>query len=219
MEMTPKGNGQESKNGYLDTELEPMFFSREEMLQFMKHQIPPRPEPKEIKHVILDADDTIWNIDPWGLASLGIPVGRTEGNVLPIKLNSVEVANLPKYWELVAPTGVVKLDPKLRDTLNKLKEKGIPVSIASSNDKDMIEKYLEAFGLSDQIADIEATWYKSKDQMVNQIAKRQNVDSAKILFVDDSSFNCMDVKSNTDATALLLGYSIDNLEDLLEFIE
>ena len=155
--MADKHDGQQTLNGYLDTELEPMFASVEEMLQFMQNQILPRPEPKEIEHVILDADGTIWDIAPWGIASLGIPVGRTEGNTLPIRLNSYEVANLPKYWELVDPTGVVEMDPKLRHTLDKLKEKGIPVSIASNNDKDMIEKYLEAFGLRDQIADVEAT--------------------------------------------------------------
>jgi len=217
--MADKPDGHETRDGYGNTEPTPVFASFQEMQKFMRNQFPPSPEPKEIEHVILDADDTIWRISPWGLASLGMPEGRTEGNTLPVKLNTAEIVNLPEYWERVAPTGVVKLDPKLRYTLDKLKEKGIPVSIASSNDKDMIEKYLEAFGLRDEFADIEATFYKSKDQMVKNIAKRQNVDSEKILFVDDGPLNCMDVSFNTNATSLLLGYNIENLEDLLEFIK
>jgi len=214
-----EGNLHETRNGYLDTEPEPMFYSFEEMMAAMRQAYPPPAEPKEIEHVILDADDTMWQIDPWGVASLGTPIGHTNGNTLPIKLNTVEVANLPSYWDLIAPTGVVKLDPKLRSTLDKLKEKGIPVSVASNNDKAVIEKYLEAFGLKRQIADIESTWYTSKDQMVKKIAKRQGVDSKKILFVDDSAANCSDVGRHTEATPLLLGYHIDNLDELLDFIK
>ena len=56
-------------------------------------------------------------------------------------------------------------------------------------------------------------------EMVKKIAKRHGVDSKKILFVDDSYHNYEDVVYYTDATALLLGYHIDNLDELLEFIK
>lgn len=219
MNMPSQHDGAETKNGYLDTELEPMFQTYAEMMAAMRQAYPPHPEPKEIKHVILDADNTMWDIDPWGVASLGIPVGHTEEDSLPIRLNSENILDLPSYYQVITPLGVVKLDAKLRSTLDKLREMGIPVSIASQNDKKAIERYLEAFGLRDQIADVEATWFASKDQMVKRIAKRNNVDTKEILFVDDSSVNCVDVHRNTDATALLLGYNIGDLDELLEFIK
>ena len=207
----------ETKNGYLDTEPDSMFRTFEEMMAALR---PPPPEPKEVKHVILDADDTMWDINPWGLATIATPVGKTKGNTLPARLNIEEMAAfvMPEYWQEVKPTGVIRLDPNLRSTLAQLKAKGIPVSIASQNDKASIMKYLEAFGLEDQITDVEANILDSKDKMVRDIARRQKVDPAKILFVDNNPVNCQEVATFTDATALALGYHIATLDELLEFI-
>jgi phosphoglycolate phosphatase-like HAD superfamily hydrolase len=219
MPISSRHDGHETRNGYNDTELQPMFDSFQEMMHFMHQQFPPRAEPKEIKHVVLDADDTIWQIDPWGLATLATPIGRSEGNTLPVRLNTAELQNVPEYYQQMAPVGQVKLDPKFRFTLKKLKERHIPVSIASNNDKQAVENYLEAFGVRGDIADVEASFFTPKDEMVEEIAKRQKVDSKNILFVDDSFYNCEDVHRHTQATPLLLGYHIDELDQLLEFIK
>lgn len=216
--MASQQDRPETKNGYMDTELQPMFRSFEEMMAALR---PPPPEPREIKHVILDADDTMWDIDPWGIATLATPVGKTDGNTLPasLRIEEMDPYALPEYWQSIAPTGVISLDPNLRSTLAKLKAKGIPVSIASQNDKSSIMQYLEAFGLKDQIAEVEASFTGAKSQMVTTIARRQKVDPAKILFVDNSTVNCKEVAMLTEATALALGYHIDTLDQLLEFIK
>lgn len=217
--MPPRYDGQQTENGYFDTEPAPMFGSFKEMQKFMQTQFSPSPKPKEIKHVVLDADDTIWEIEPWGLASIATPIGHTEEDTLPVRLNIDELTGIPEYWIEFIPTGSVKLTPKLRDTLDKLEQRGIPVSIASSNDKKMIEKYLDAFGLRDKFIDVEAAFSKSKDQMVKSIAKRHNLDSEKILFVDDDPQNALAVSLNTKATSLVVGYNIHALDDILEFIK
>jgi HAD superfamily phosphatase (TIGR01681 family) len=218
--MASEQDHPKTKNGYLDTEPDIMFNNYEGMMRFMQQELHPSPEPKEIKMVVLDADDTMWEIDPWGIASLATPVGHSDTNEVPIRLDAEAVlGGVPSFWEEIAPTGVAKLDPTLRDTLQKLKERGIPVSIASQNDKRRIEKYLDAFGLKDQIVDLEAAFNESKGQMVKNIAQRQKVDGRKILFVDDSPGHCYDVERSTDATCLLLGHNIQSLDELLEFIK
>ena len=217
--MADKHDGQETLDGYGNTKAVPMFTSFQEMQEFMQKQFPPSPKPKEIKHVVLDADDTIWAVEPWGIASLAHPIGHTEEDVLPAALNIDYIRDPQEYWQDVVPTGYVKLAPKLRETLDKLKQKGIPVSIASINDKKMVERYLDAFGLLGEFADVEAGLVGDKDEMVKRIAKRNNVDSAKILFVDDNPYNAIDVSTRTNATSLVFGYNIKAIEDILEFIE
>jgi len=219
MNMADKHDGQETSDGYGDTEPSPMFMSLQEMREFMQNQLPPSPKPKEIEHVVLDADDTIWEVEPWGIASLAHPIGHTEEDVLPAALNLDYVREPLEYWRDTVPTGHVRLAPKLRETLGKLKQKGIPVSIASINNKRMVLKYLDAFGLRDEFTDIEANLGSGKDEMVRNIAKRNNVDSAKILFVDDNPHNAIDVSTRTKATSLVLGYNIQTIEDILEFIK
>ena len=219
MNMADKHDGQETLDGYGNTEPAPMFRTLQEMREFMQNQFPPSPKPKEIEHVVLDADDTIWEVEPWGSASLAHPIGHTEEDVLPVALNIDYVREPLEYWRDIVPTGHVKLAPKLRETLDKLKQKGIPVSIASINDKRMVLKYLDAFGLRDEFADVEAGVAGGKDEMVRNIAKRNNVDSAKILFVDDNPHHAIDVSTRTGATSLIFGYNIHAIEDILEFIE
>jgi HAD superfamily phosphatase (TIGR01681 family) len=219
MEAGRKFDGHMVGNNYADTEIDPIFSSFQEMRKFMQEGLSPSPTPKEFEHVVLDADDTIWEIEPWGMASMASPVGRTEKNTLPVRLNIDEIVGYPEYWKQIVPTGSVKLAPKLRDTLDKLHAKGIPVSIASNNKKESIEKYLDAFGLRDKFTDIEASYGQPKDQMIRDIAKRNNVESEKILFVDDDFTNAMDVALFTNATSLVVGYNIQDIDEILELIK
>lgn len=218
MEIKLRYDGKRFDNGYVDTEPAPIFMSYEEMRRSMQAQLI-RPKPIEVKHVVLDADDTIWEVEPWGIATLATPIGHTKKDTLPVRLNISKVENIPEFWIGIAPAGSVTLRPHLRETLSKLKQRGIPVSIASCNDKESIERYLDAFGLKGEFTDIEAYWLKSKDQMVQDIARRNNVDTSNILFVDDDPINAMDVSTATDAMPLVLGYDIKDIDEILEFIK
>lgn len=208
-----------TQNSHNNTTPDPMFHTYKEMRRFMQEQLAPSPKPKEIEHVVLDADDTIWEIEPWGMASLTTPIGSTEQDTLAVALRQDELAYIPEIWRDVAPTGEIRLKPTLRDTLDKLDEKGISVSIASINNKGAVLKHLDAFGLTDRFVDVEANYTDSKGEMVKKIAKRQNIDTEKILFVDDALHNALDVATRTKATALIIGYNIETIADILEFIK
>lgn len=204
---------------YTDTTPDPLFKTFKEMRSILQDRLSPTPRPKAIKHVILDADDTIWDIEPWGIASMSRPVGKTDKDSLAIELMTEDLLEVPKAWSDTRPSGVISLDPTLRDTIEKLKDKGIAVSIASCNTKSSILRYLDAFGLVDKFTDIEADLWHSKSQMVQSIADRRKIDTAQILFVNDSYGNAFDVSINTQATALIKGFNIGTIEDILEFIQ
>lgn len=219
MKKQPQYNGETTKNGYVDTTEAPLFTSFKEMRRVMQDLIAPQPRPREIQHVVLDADDTIWRIAPWNLASLIKPVGRTDGNILPTEVQIDELVDIPAYWLDISPHGEIELDETLRDTLEELKGRGIAVSLATMNNKKAVVELLDAFGLTDEFMDVEAGWSPSKGDMVRKIAERHGVDTAKILFVDDSLQNAMDVSSKTNATSLIMGYNITKLSDIMEFIQ
>jgi len=209
----------QTQNGYNNTTPDPIFHSFKEMEDFMQGVLRPSLQPKEIEHVVLDADDTMWQIEPWGVASVVSPIGHTDKDELPVELRRQELAYTPQLWEEVLPTGRVTLDPTLRDTLDKLKDKAISVSIASINTKPSIMRFLKAFGLEDKFVDVEANIGDSKGKMVRRIAERQNIDPGKILFVNDSFLNGLDVARETGATPLIMGYNIDSIADIMEFIQ
>lgn len=96
-----------------------------------------------------------WQIDPWGIAALATPIGHTDTDELPVQLNAEGYPIIPELWLKESPSGKVKLDPTLRATLDKLKEKNISVSIASINPKASVMQYLEAFGLEDRFVQVE----------------------------------------------------------------
>lgn len=203
-----------------DTNHAPMFSTLKEMKSVLQDPIPPSPRPKPIKHVVLDADDTIWEIEPWSIASLSMPIGKTDKDVLPVQLDVDGIVDvIPEWWGRIRPTGSVRLDPTLRATLQELKKRGIPVSIASSNTKSSVMAYLEAFGLVDSFVQIEAGLGPSKSDMVKKISKKQKVDTAEMLFVNDNRDNVMDVAIDTDATTLIKGFSIMQIDEILEFLE
>ena len=197
---------------------DPLVDSFDKLLDMTQALLPFDPTPREIKHVVLDADDTMWQIKPWGIATSTTPVGSTDGDTLPITPSRGMFKEIPGEWR-DTPTGSVQLDPTLRDTLKALKKKGIPVSIASTNTKSSIMSYLYAFHLESEFTDIEANLYEHKQQMVRKIAKRHNVDPEQMIFVDDNYDNVEGVSFCTDALSLLMGYSITRIADILEFIK
>jgi len=183
---------------------DPTFPTFKDLRNFANIRLAP-PAPRQIEHVVLDADDTIWDVHPWGMISLCKPDGRSTGNTLSCSAGP----DTP---------GQVTLDPTLRETLAKLKEKGIGISIASSNDKKSVVDTLDAFGLLDQFSQVEADYTSAKSTMVKRIAQKQNIPPERILFVDDGTFNVADVV-RTGASGVLKYQDIEEIIDILEFIE
>lgn len=190
---------------------DPMFKTFKDFEAVTQEYIPVDRRPRDIKHVVLDADDTIWFLEPMNLASMCKPVGETEGDKLPIKC---EGGYGKKDVE-----GNATLEPTLRETLAELKKRGIPVSLASSNERKPVVELLKAFDIEDKFSSIKVSFSQNKANMVEEIARENNINPKEILFVNDSAGNVADVAMNTGATSLIAGWNIDKLSDLLEFIK
>lgn len=148
-----------------------------------RHQAVPK-TPRRIQHVVFDADDTIWRINPWGLASRCRPVGTTTGDSLPLRCSD----SLGRSQD-----GTATLDHGLRDTLRKMADSGIRVSIASQNDPESVTALLDAFGLRHLFSFIEAGW-TSKADMIHRIEGASSTPADAIMFVDDLAANVVDVE-------------------------
>ena len=180
--------------------------SKKDFLGMMQGGRHGHPDRRTIKHVVLDADDTIWEVEPWGIVSHCRPSGQANGDLLTCRSKDDN------------SQGNIRLAPTLRETIESLKRRGIGVSIASINDREAVEKILDAFGLLDSFSHIEADFTRGKDAMVCAIGVKEGVMPAEILFVDDSIHNVADVD---DLGALSLQKDMDIMEirELLNFIE
>lgn len=197
---------------------DPIFRSFRDLEDHAGLKVKKPEKASHIRHVILDADDTIWAVHPWGLISSCKPVGRSTGNTVTAEAESFIPLKIGKPI-ITKVAGTINLDPTLRDTLKKLKEKGIGVSIASQNEKKAVEAALDAFGLLPEISNVEAGWGTSKVEMVYKIAAKENLRTEEILFVDDSPNHVEDVEDCTDAVAVQKYNDIFQISDILEMIE
>lgn len=213
----------ENSYNYDDIIDSPIFESFHEMERVMQKVLPAIPRPQKIKHVVLDADDTMWYIKPYNIASAVEPIGTTKKNTLPVTMTHYRMPKDIPPWlmplEGKKATALAQLDPTLRFLLKTLKEKGIPVSVASCNTKESIIGLLNAFGITDYFTDIEADMERDKNKMVRDIAKRHGLDTEEMLFVDDSFQNAMDVAHCTDALSLIMGHSIGKIVEIMDYIE
>ena len=167
--------------------------------------------PRRIKHVIWDADDTIWNIEPAGVASLVGPpfkkIGEGELEVVP--------AEGKASWRT---PGVIKLKEGLTETLEELEYRGIGSSIASINTEGSVQQVIEAFGLSDSFERIKSTW-DSKTEMITEIAAEVGVRPDEILFIDDSIYNVFRTFKTLNTLSLHYGTDIQHPSEILRYIK
>lgn len=192
----------------------PDFKSYSEMVAwFNKNQLTPcRTDPescedREIKHVVLDADDTIWDIHPAALAS---------NCQLPVTKETETKFSTTSYGGF--PTNI-HLKPGLLETLDELKKRGIGVSVASHNPDRKVNKLLDSMGLLDRFDFVVSTYQVDKDAMVQAIANKSGIPEKNVLFVDDSVANAEDVALSTEAMALVMGYDIKDIGDILKVID
>ena len=201
------------------------FTNFQDLLKFSYSETPCEAFPKEclprdIKHVVWDADDTIWDIHPYGIASYCTPpYDRLDENTLKSTCLMITTRKTDGV-ELVKERAESKiiLKPKLIETLDKLKGKGIGSSIASANNPGSVERLLDSFGIKDKFTSIQSTW-ESKTEQVKKIITETGIPSNKMIFVDDSIGNAMDVQFDLGTLSLAMGYDIMSPEGVLNFIK
>jgi len=179
-------------------------------------------EPREIRHVVWDADETIWTIKPGNVASGCHPPfnhvdedtvqANCEGNFRRSKKRG-----RPRYVTVDRPSEI-RLRPSLRDTLGRLESMGIRSSIASQNAPGSVEAIIEAFGLTDKFDVIKST-HELKAHMVADISEITGIPSEEMLFIDDIPGNVSEVTEDTGALGLCIDRDIDTPGQVLDFIK
>ncbi len=208
--MTFNGNPSEKDNLKPD----PNFISYKD---FLRHtydtpcsRFPEDCEPREIKHVVWDADDTLWDIKPFGLASSCDPPFRKVADGI------VECG--PISTSRVAKPARVELKPNVKKTIEDLKARGIGSSVASINRPGSVETLLKAMGV-DKDFDMIISDHRGKAEMVANIALRLNIPYEQVLFVDDDAWNCEEVFDSLNTLSLVMGADIKDASEILRFIK
>lgn len=201
------------------------FATFEDLLKYTYERTPceTKPDecmPRKVKHVIWDADDTIWTVFPHGIASYcHPPFEKLNNNTLSgrcdvafyHKTNGIEIKREQKESQII-------LKPKFIETLEKLKEKGIGSSIASNNNPGSVDKVLEGFGIKNEFTSIQSDW-NPKIYQVLKIMKETGISGKDIIYVDDNVANAVDVQSKHGALSLAMGYDIISPDEVLNFIK
>lgn len=113
----------------------------------------------------------------------------------------------------------ITLMPTFRETLDKLRDKGIACSIISLNTPGSVKDIVEAFGLSDKFVEIQDTW-KNKADVFEEIVKTHKVNPCGALFVDNMLGHVEDV-SKKCALGLQFGKGkdVEEIAEILNYIE
>lgn len=108
------------------------------------------------------------------------------------------------------------------ETVYQLREKGIPMGMASANNPKPVNKAMEALGLAEDFLLIEAGW-DPKSKMVKRIMNEAGIrDPCKVMFVDDNPGFRMTVAklSRRKRCPLLVDpLRLESMVEILEMIE
>lgn len=90
-------------------------------------------------------------------------------------------------WDGILLEGKVKLRPGVAETMRKLDERGILISVASKNAPDDAMEQLRSFGLEEYLLYPNISW-GPKSESVRQIARSLDIGTDALIFVDDNPF-------------------------------
>lgn len=185
-------------------------------------EFPEECQPRVINHVVWDADDTLWDIKPFGIASMcHKPFRKLSDEAVEMQCERlVESSKDPtgkEKWKRVDMPGTVEMIPGVTETIERLKERGIGSSVASSNMPNTVESILAAMGRADDFNVIKSSW-RPKSEMVLEIAKKLEVNPEEILFVDDDPINCSEIYEDLGSLAVCLGQDIKKPEEIFNYI-
>ena len=172
-------------------------------------------EPAPIKHVVWDADDTIWDLAGCIIASemdARSPIKRVSKDVVEQTLTEKA-----KDGRITQRTCRITLRPGMRNTLDELESRGVSSSIASINNKPSVDVTLKALGLDKRFAVVEAAW-TSKSDMVDKIGAITGINPSYMIFVDNEAGNVHDVLNHNGSLPLVMDVDIMEPEEVLKYI-
>jgi len=170
--------------------------------------------PRPIKHVVWDADDTIWDIEPEGIASLvNPPFEKIKEGTLELQQDAE--AKAKSAWKV---PGIIQLREGLIETLEELEQRGIGSSIASTNAPGSVERIIEALGMRDRFTRIKSN-FSTKTEMIKEITAEVGVRPDEIIFVDDNIYNVFSTFKSLNTLSLHLGTDIQHPSEILKYIK
>lgn len=181
-------------------------------------------KPREIEHVVWDADDTIWEIAPYGLASFCKPPFTRisedfiEGRTDSIRLDVTDINLISPPESLSFPDECqISLKPTMRDTLTELEQRGITSSIVSMNVEEDVVNIIDAFGLRDRFVAIKGVDW-NKNWAIQGILDMIDVKPYNTIFVDDNSTNLISAKEHLGILPIQMDNDIAAPIGVLRFI-
>lgn len=204
--------------------LAPEFKSWREFLEFIGRQTiceahPDACEPRKIKHVVWDADGTIWDIEPVSVATLCESPFKRKDDAVVGKLK-FHVHLFPKELERLAEGECkIRLKPELRETLKELEEMGITSSIVSINSPESVEEIVKAFDLKREFIDIKANLLNDKWWLMEKLFEEHNIKPSEVLYVDDDAGNLWDAFRFHKVLPVEMGRDVLSPKEILRYIE
>ncbi|WSQ10706.1 HAD-IIIC family phosphatase [Streptomyces sp. NBC_01231] len=120
-------------------------------------------------------------------------------------------------WQgTVLEDGRVTLDPRVRDVVVALDERGILQAVASKNDHDLAWKWLEELGIAEYFILPEIGWHP-KSQSIRRIADKLNFADAVMAFIDDQPAERAEVTHHLPEVRCYDAVRVLDLLDLPEF--
>ena len=111
----------------------------------------------------------------------------------------------------------VRLRPGIGETLAKLDERGILLSIASKNDHDAAFRKLQEFGLHEYFLYPQINW-NSKAASIQEIVKAINIGADTVAFLDDDQFEREEVRHSLPELLVLDAAAAAGLTERKEFM-
>ena len=116
-------------------------------------------------------------------------------------------------WDGILIEGKVSIKPKIIKIMRELDEKGIINSVVSKNNKEEALKKIEEFSLLDLIVFPQINW-NPKSINILSLAKKMNIGTDSICFIDDSVFELSEVSNSLPEVLCLNVESIDQIKDM-----
>lgn len=114
---------------------------------------------------------------------------------------------------------IIKLLPTFRETMSKLKEKGITMSVISLNSPGTVKRIIEAFGMGNDFIEIKDTW-ENKGKVFADITEKHHINPCNAMFVDNMISHVEDVSKKCGLSLVIgKGKDVEKPVEILNYIE
>ena len=137
----------------------------------------------------------------------------------PLVKPPAEVTYLPAPVTYKPRKQTITLLPTFRETLQKLNDRKIPVTVISLNAPGTVKRIVDAFGLGDKILEVHDTW-ENKGEVFAEITKAHKIAPWEALFIDNTASHVDDVSRKCGFGLVIgKGKDVEKPLDIMKFIK